>query len=347
MLATDAKRTSAALTSVAAIMEPVSAHMRQLTAYLDEQVESFEPELRDMVRYCLVHQGKRIRPMLLFFSNWGPHGQKPNLDATRAAAVVELVHLATLVHDDILDDADIRHNSDTASAKWGAHVAVLLGDALFAHALNLASDFPTVEVCRAVSASTRRVCAGEIRQTFERGNAALSLDDYFHVIDLKTAELFKVSCFLGAHLAGFEAAEVDAYAEFGRRLGVAYQIFDDMADILGDETKIGKTLGTDLASGKYTLPLILLQHRPEAEAKAALEAAAHSGDADHARLVRMLQQTLRDLGIQDEVTERFEAELAAGDAALAPYASRPSAQRLLSLSQFVRQQMARFTPAAS
>ncbi|WP_309384039.1 polyprenyl synthetase family protein [Cerasicoccus frondis] len=346
MLATDQKR-SAALTSVTAIMEPVSEHMKALTAFLDGQVESFEPEVREMVRYCLVNQGKRIRPMLLFFSNWDADGAV-NPDAVRAAAVVELVHLATLVHDDILDDADIRHNSDTASAKWGPHVAVLLGDALFAQALNLASDFPTVEVCRAVSASTRRVCAGEICQTFERGNAALPLDDYFRVIDLKTAELFKVSCFLGSHLAGFEPAVVEAYAEFGRRLGVAYQIFDDMADILGDETKIGKTLGTDLASGKYTLPLILLQQRAEGSAKAALEAAKQTvgADEDQTQLIELVQTTLRELGIADEVTERFEAELAAGDAALAPFADRPSAQRLLSLSKFVRTQMGRISPSA-
>ncbi len=346
MIATDANRTTDALTSVAAIMEPVSGHMQALTAFLDDQVNHFEHELHDMVRYCLVNQGKRIRPMLLFFSSWKADGEV-NEDAIRAAAVVELVHLATLVHDDILDDADIRHNSDTASAKWGPHVAVLLGDALFAQALNLASDFPTVEVCRAVSASTRRVCAGEIRQTFERGNAALSLDDYFRVIDLKTAELFKVSCFLGAHLANFEPAVVEAYAEFGRRLGVAYQIFDDMADILGDETKIGKTLGTDLASGKYTLPLILLQHRAEGQARVALEAAASTAlNEDHSQLVQLLQKTLRDLGIQEEVAQRFEAELAAGDAALAPYADTPSAQRLLSLSRFVRTQMGRIAPAS-
>jgi len=202
-----------------------------------------------------------------------------------------------------------------------------------------------VQTCALPISSTRRVCAGEIRQTFERGNAALSLDDYFHVIDLKTAELFKVSCFLGAHLAGFEGDMVEAYAEFGRRLGVAYQIFDDMADILGDENKIGKTLGTDLASGKYTLPMILLQHRAEGQAKAALEAAANTAaNEDHTQLVELLQTTLRDLGIQDEVTARFEAELAAGDAALAPYADRPSAQRLLSLSAFVRTQMGRIAP---
>jgi len=328
--------------SIQSIMAPVMDHMAALSAFMEEQVDAFEPELREMVRYCLVHEGKRIRPMLLFFSGWVEDDAPPSPDLIRAAAVVELVHLATLVHDDILDDAEIRHNSDTVSAKWGADAAVLLGDALFAQALNLATEFPTVAVCRAVSASTRRVCAGEIRQTFERGNAALSLDDYFHVIDLKTAELFKVSCFLGAYLAGFDEDRVAAYAEFGRRLGVAYQIFDDMADILGDEAKIGKTLGTDLASGKFTLPLLLLRQETQNDGRLDWEAMTRNGHShDHEELAATLQSAMSELGVHNEVAMRFEDELIAGDAALEPYEDADSAQRLLSLSRFVRTQMAR------
>ncbi|MGE9295714.1 MAG: polyprenyl synthetase family protein [Puniceicoccales bacterium] len=344
MIAADQKQTSERVASIQAIMAPLADHMAALNAFMDQQVDAFEPELREMVRYCLMNQGKRIRPMLLFFSGWSNDDAEPPVDLIRAAAVVELVHLATLVHDDILDDAAIRHNSDTASAKWGPDAAVLLGDALFAQALNLATEFPTVAVCRAVSASTRRVCAGEIRQTFERGNSMLSLDDYFRVIDLKTAELFKVSCYLGAHLSGFNDERVAAYAEFGRRLGVAYQIFDDMADILGDEAKIGKTLGTDLASGKFTLPLLLLRQATEGNGRLDWDAITNKADeASHANLIEILPAAMRELGIQEDVATRFEAELAAGDAELAPYAEADSAQRLLSLSQFVRTQMSRVT----
>ncbi|MEO0794423.1 MAG: polyprenyl synthetase family protein [Verrucomicrobiota bacterium] len=345
MLAADQKNDVHPIASIQAIMEPVAGHMTALSDFMAQQVGQFEPELQEMVRYCLVHQGKRIRPMLLFFSGWSDEHTAPPIALIRAAAVVELVHLATLVHDDILDDADIRHNSDTVSAKWGTDAAVLLGDALFAQALNLATEFPTVSVCRAVSASTRRVCAGEIRQTFERGNAALSLEDYFRVIDLKTAELFKVSCFLGAHLSDLEDPVVDAYAEFGRRLGVAYQIFDDMADILGDEVKIGKTLGTDLASGKYTLPILLLRQRlNDGDLKAIDDAIQSEADGDHEALVKMLQTALREQGIMQEVSERFEAEIGAGEEALAPFADQASAKRLLSLSSFVRLQMNRVLP---
>lgn len=329
--------------SIAEIMAPVARHLDALGEFLDAQADAVEPEVRDMVRYCLANQGKRIRPMLLFFSGWQGDGGKPDDRLVRAAAVVELVHLATLVHDDILDDASIRHNSDTVSAKWGASAAVLMGDALFAQALHLATQFPTVEVCRAVAGSTRRVCAGEIRQTFERGNTALSLEDYFHVIDLKTAELFKVSCFLGAHLADFSPEQVTAVSEFGRRLGVAYQIFDDMADILGDEDAIGKTLGTDLASGKYTLPILLLRQRIPGQVDALLRAG--TGEAASAD-VAGLAAALRELGIQQDVAARFEEELGQADAAVAPFAREPSVQRLLSLSQYVRGQMSRVCPAS-
>ena len=129
-------------------------------------------------------------------------------DLVRAAAVVELVHLATLVHDDIMDSADVRRSRRTATREFGPTAAVLLGDALFAHALHLATHFPTTEVCAAVSESTRRVCAGEIVQTLGRRSTDLTPADYQRIIDLKTAELFRVSCFLGARLSGSEEGYV-------------------------------------------------------------------------------------------------------------------------------------------
>lgn len=320
------------------IIAPVEANLHALTAFLDGQSNEFEVEVREMVAYCLKNQGKRIRPVLVFFSGWPINNE--NQDAlVKASAVVELVHLATLVHDDILDDATIRHNSDTASARWGNAAAVLLGDALFSQALKLASDFPTVEVCRSVSLATRRVCAGEIRQTFERGNANFALDEYFRVIELKTAELFKVSCFLGAHLNNYSEAAVSAAAEFGRRLGIAYQIYDDLADILGDEKKIGKTLGTDLASGKYTLPTLLLLQDGHISSEELLEI-KRSGNFDHDRFL----EKLRSSKIIDRVQQIFLKEInAAEDAIEAVKDEFQAGEYLLRLSEFVRRQMARYS----
>ena len=186
----------------ATVFARLKPQMRTLDVYLRGEVAAFEPEIREMADYCIDTSGKRIRPALVFLSGWNGSDQ-PSLELVRVAAVVELVHLATLVHDDIMDEADMRRSRRTAARQYGPEAAVLLGDALFAHALHLASQFPTTEVCHAVSDSTRKVCAGEIVQTLRRGTTNITREDYFRVIDLKTAELFRISCFLGGKLGGF------------------------------------------------------------------------------------------------------------------------------------------------
>jgi octaprenyl-diphosphate synthase len=258
-------------------------------------------------------------------------------DLVRVAAVVELVHLATLVHDDIMDEADVRRSRRTAAREFGPVAAVLLGDALFAHALHLATQFPTTEICAAVSESTRRVCAGEIVQTLRRGSLNISLADYQRIIDLKTAELFRVSCFLGAKLSGAESACAEAAALFGRHLGIAYQIYDDLADYFGTEARIGKTLGTDLASGKLTLPLITLSERlPAAERQLLAEEIIGKRPP---QLALRLQQ-MNALGVFAAVTASIHAELANATAALAPWPAYPATSHLLALGDVLRAQVA-------
>jgi octaprenyl-diphosphate synthase len=221
----------------------------------------------------------------------------------------------------------LRHGQETVSARYGRDVAVLLGDALFAHALKLATDFPTVEVCREVAQATRRVCAGEISQTLQRGNDELSLDAYRRIIDLKTAELFRVSCFLGARFhAGAPAGYPEAAARFGQHLGRAYQIFDDIADLVGDEGTIGKTLGTDLASGKLTLPLILWRQREGVEVirqRLASESAPE--------IVRALQNE----GLIDAAAAQFQVEVTSAEEALSPHRDLEAVGRLIHLVELV------------
>lgn len=228
-------------------------------AYLVEQRNSFEEEIRGLVDYCLTHRGKRIRPLLVLLSGgrMAEREEPVRDDLIKAATVVEMVHLATLIHDDILDDAALRHQTPTVYQLHGPEIAVMLGDAFFAQALHLASDFPTVEVCRAVSRATRQVCTGEIEQNFQKGKTSLSMKRYLRIIELKTAELFKVSCRLGGLISGRTEYAVNALEEFGRQLGISFQMYDDLLDIFGKESKSGKTLGTDFESGKWTLPMIL------------------------------------------------------------------------------------------
>jgi octaprenyl-diphosphate synthase len=174
------------------------------------------------------------------------------------------VHLATLVHDDVIDEAELRRGRATMASKWGNEMSVLLGDCLFAHALKLAASFPTPEICRAVASATNTVCAGEIVQSKGRGHFQMQRATYFKVLGMKTAELFSLSCELGGYLAHATAEQQAALREYGRKLGVAYQLYDDCLDLLGSERTAGKTLGADLAKGKMTLPILIARDRASA-----------------------------------------------------------------------------------
>lgn len=315
--------------------------MLELDRFLHGQLAAFEPEIRAMADYCIDTSGKRIRPALVFLSGWRGPGQI-STDLVRVAAVVELVHLATLVHDDIMDRAEVRRNRRTAVREYGATAAVLLGDALFAHALNLATQFPTTEICSAVSESTRRVCAGEIMQTLRRGSTNITRADYQRIIDLKTAELFRVSCFLGARLAGFGPDYVEAVSRFGRHLGIAYQIYDDLADFFGEEKRVGKTLGTDLASGKLTLPLLLLMERLTPAERDELTAEILG---QHPVQSGLHLQQMRSLGIFGAVAEAVTIEINTATAALQETAEEAPTPLLLGLCDVLRGQVLALQPA--
>lgn len=321
----------------------LAPQLAELDRFLHGQLAAFEPEIRAMADYCIDTSGKRIRPALVFLSGWrGPGVISPEL--VRVAAVVELVHLATLVHDDIMDGAEVRRSRRTAARVYGPTAAVLLGDALFAHALNLATQFPTTEICAAVSESTRRVCAGEIVQTLRRGSTNVTRADYERIIDLKTAELFRVSCFLGARLAGFAPGYVAAVSRFGRHLGIAYQMYDDLADFFGEEKRIGKTLGTDFASGKLTLPLLFLLERltPGERAELTDEILGQRPVQPALRLQQMAQ-----LGIFGAVAGAVQAEVNAATAALREWSGEAPTPLLLGLCDVLREQVASLRPAGA
>lgn len=246
----------------AAVWEELSREsgpfLGEVSRRLLAQIGEFEPEAALPAGQALRAGGKQLRPVLVACA--GRAAGRTVAAHVEAAVIVELVHLATLVHDDIIDDAQVRRRQPTVAATHGSQVAVLAGDCLFAHALELAARFPTPEVCRLVAAATKRVCTGEILQTLRKDGFGPALDGYFRVIEMKTAELFAVACELGALLAGGDAAVRAAVRRFGLDFGTAFQIYDDCLDIFGSEATAGKTLGTDLMKGKITLPL-LLAHR--------------------------------------------------------------------------------------
>jgi len=251
------------------IVGPVEPFLDTVAARLAEQVDAFEPGLRPYADYALNGQGKQLRPALvaLTANTLG----KPTAAHVTVAVIIEMVHLATLVHDDVIDEAEIRRGRLTLAANWGNDVAVLFGDCLFARALTLAASFPTPDICRAVAAATNTVCAGEILQTRHRRDFPVSQQEYFKVLEMKTGELFALSCELSAHCGGATTAERTALRQFGMVFGTAYQLYDDCVDLFGVETRVGKSLGTDLAKGKLTLPVLLLWERATPADRARLE----------------------------------------------------------------------------
>ena len=317
--------------------------MAALDRFMRAQVDCFEPEIRDMAAYCLDTTGKRLRPTMVFISGWQGAGVVSD-DLVRAAGVVEMVHLATLVHDDIMDRAELRRNRRTAAREFGPDAAVLLGDALFSQALHVASQFPTTEVCRLVSESTRKVCSGEIMQTLRRRDSSISLAEYWRMIDLKTAELFRVSCFLGARLSGCGEVFVQAADHFGHHLGIAYQIYDDLADFVGEESRIGKTLGTDLATGKLTLPLMLLLEQVSAEERSAIVTSLRGGLPLGLAASR---QRMGELGIAGRVVVAIDEELRIATSGLEPFANLAPVPFMLQLVTLLKRQVATLQTSAA
>ena len=217
-----------------------------------QQARTFDPAVEGYVSYACESSGKRLRPALALLAG-GATGEI-NSSHLDLAVVLELIHAATLVHDDIMDGADKRRGQPTANAKWGNAISVLLGDCLFAHALKLSTNFPNGEISRRMASAASDVCSGEIIQTQRRFDLKLSVADYFRIIEMKTAALFAAASELGAFINEASPEIISAMKTFGLRFGTAYQIYDDCLDLAGNEENAGKTLGTDLRKGKLTLP---------------------------------------------------------------------------------------------
>lgn len=318
------------------ISDPLEPFLAEVRRFLDAQIATFEPEVAEGARYALSASGKQLRPVLVGLSANAVGSLQPA--HVTGAAIVELVHLATLVHDDVIDAAGVRRQQPTVAARFGNRTAVLLGDCLFAHALKLASGYPTTEICRAVSTATKAVCSGEILQTLRPGRVDQPVEQYFRILQLKTAELFALACELGALLATHQAPHRTALRRFGLEFGTAYQIFDDCLDVFGNEQSAGKTLGTDLANGKVTLPILLAHQRANAADRLLIERFLASPASTSLLGVRpILARYAAAAACRDVV----ESHLGGARAALAFLSPSDGASALLALTTHLADQAAR------
>lgn len=234
----------------------VQSQLDEVESRIKQQAAEFDPAVEGYVTYAIGGQGKRLRPLVTLLSG-GATGQVSDAHID-LAVVLELIHVATLVHDDIMDEAERRRGQPTVNARWGNALSVLVGDCLFAQALSLSTHFNSGQVSRSIAQAAREVCSGEIIQTQRRFDLHLAIDDYLRIVEMKTGALFAAAAELGGVINEVPASTARALKQFGMKVGTAYQIYDDCLDIAGNESIIGKTLGTDLRKGKLTLPVLML-----------------------------------------------------------------------------------------
>jgi octaprenyl-diphosphate synthase len=267
---------------------PIATDLLSVEEMLRSELSSDDPFVDRLVKHAFRLGGKRLRPALLLLTAQASGGVRQ--EHITLATVVEMIHTATLVHDDVLDEATMRRHQETINACNSNEASVLVGDFLFTHAFSLASSLETTFACQTIGRATNTVCAGELRQIHSRGNYALTEAEYLSIIEDKTAVLCACCCRLGAHYAGADLATQQRFEQFGRLLGIAFQVGDDLLDLVGDERQAGKSLGTDLKKQKATLPLIrLLSQMDASERQAFVEHLRNDGSAAYAALAVRLQ----------------------------------------------------------
>lgn len=290
----------------------MAAALIRVVEIFDRQLESELPAVNALCRHVEQYRGKMLRPTLVLLSGFACHPRAGDADAQRwtdeqwggvltrdhivSAAVVEMVHMATLVHDDVLDEADTRRRARTINKLRGNEPAVILGDYLIASAYDLCSSLDTPDAARAVARASVTTCAGELLQLHHREDFSLDEATYFEIVAGKTAALIACACSLGATASGARRL-APAMAEFGRRVGVAFQIQDDILDLTGEERVVGKSVGKDIQKGKLTLPMI--HHL------------AHASPAGRGAAIRLLERACSDDGQSDDARRELAAMLGA------------------------------------
>jgi len=239
----------------------IDAEMKKVDEILRQSLSDSVPFVNEVSQYAFQLGGKRLRPAIALVSYRAvcPPGDELNCphQLMLVAAAIEMIHTATLIHDDILDGALIRRHLPTMHTRWNAGISVMAGDTVFTKALDLVTHLDELEPYRMLASACHKTCYGELRQMGTRNQFDLSVDDYLEIVTAKTATLIECSSHFGAYYAGVHPAIIEQFRMFGREIGIAFQIIDDVLDLVGDENSMGKTLGTDISQQKPTLPILM------------------------------------------------------------------------------------------
>ena len=281
---------SANSSSTAAALALIADDMRAMDAVVELRLQSDVPLVRQISKYIVAAGGKRLRPALLLLM-CGALGYR-NAQRHSLAAVVEFIHTATLLHDDVVDESTLRRGRATANEAFGNPASILVGDFLYSRAFQMMVEVGDMRVMETLAEATNVIAEGEVMQLMNMHNASLSEDEYLRVIRSKTAKLFEASARLAAMLAKSPAAVEQACADYGQALGTAFQVIDDVLDYDGDVPEMGKNLGDDLREGKATLPLIIaMQRGTNAERQTIKQAIETGGTGQMSQIIEIVHRT--------------------------------------------------------
>ena len=311
------------------IVETIAADMDAVNTVIRQKLHSDVILINQIAEYIISAGGKRIRPVLILlvakahaYSGTAHH---------ELAAVVEFIHTATLLHDDVVDESSMRRGRQTANALFGNAASVLVGDFLHSRSFQLMVALDNMRVMQILSDATNVIAEGEVLQLLNMHDPDVTQESYLTVIRSKTAKLFEASAQLGALIAGASEADIEAAAEYGRSLGTAFQLIDDVLDYAGDATEIGKNVGDDLREGKPTLPLIYLMENGTPEQRELVRSCIEQGDEQHFDAVLA---AITSSGALDYTRQQAEAAAQRAADAIAGWPDSVYKQSMLQLCSF-------------
>jgi octaprenyl-diphosphate synthase len=296
-------------TTASTINEPIAADMDAVNLVIRQQLHSDVQLINQIAHYIISAGGKRIRPTLalLFANAHGYHATHHH----ELAAIVEFIHTATLLHDDVVDESSLRRGRETANALFGNAASVLVGDFLYSRAFQMMVSIGNMRVMQILADATNVIAEGEVLQLLNMHDPEVTEARYMQVIESKTAKLFEAAAELGALIAGVDEADIRSAAEYGRNLGTAFQLVDDVLDYSGNASEIGKNVGDDLREGKPTLPLIYLIQHGQPEQRELVKTCIETGDEKHFNEILEAIRVSGALDYTKQAAQRAAAQAAA------------------------------------
>ncbi len=320
---------SAAIRSIADVQALAAGDMRAVDALIRNRLASDVVLINQISGHIIGSGGKRLRPMLHLLAARACRYE--GSQHVPLAALIEFIHTSTLLHDDVVDESDLRRGRETANALWGNAASVLVGDFLYSRSFQMMVELDNMRIMRILADTTNRIAEGEVLQLLNIGNADTSEQAYLDVIERKTAVLFSAATRLGAVLAGLPADQEEALAQYGLDLGYAFQIADDVLDYVSDADTLGKNIGDDLAEGKPTLPVIHAIANSPPEQAASLRRAIETGGLDS---LDNIVAAIRDSGAIEHARLRAEQFAQSAQSALSCLPASPARDALSLLADY-------------